>query len=353
MNEYVIQMSAAETSSFLAGLYSWGIEIIKVIQRIQNPALTAFIKFFTAMGTAYFYVPLILLIFWWIDEKRGLRMGILIIVSAWINSFIKDLLKQPRPFELDPSVGLAFEPTYGAPSGHAQMSLSFWVPIAAWLSSVWPLKKPSRIKPGLKRLIVWTATVLFLLFMGYTRLYLGVHFPTDLFLGWIIAALILVIWFIPGPFLMNQLDSAGIRVQNICAAAIALLMDILYPYDRTLPALFLGFCIGYTLMKQRFPFTSRGEINGKRPGAPVLLLRALVGFAGMAIIYVVLRLLLPGEGSLFSDIPVWGEASPFYEIGRFIRYGLIGLWASAGAPYSFQRMRLAPNNDGEGRRSPE
>ena len=350
MNEYAIQMSAADGSSFLSGLYSWGIEVIRVIQRSENPALTAFIKFFTAAGTAYFYVPLILLIFWWIDEKRGLRMGLLIIVSAWINSFIKDILKQPRPFNLDPSLGLAFEPTYGAPSGHAQMSLSFWVPIAAWLSSVWAAKKPAALKPrslkpGVKRRIVWAATILFLLFMGYTRLYLGVHFPTDLFLGWGIAAIILVIWFIPGPPLMEKIASAGIRAQNILAAALALIMSGLYPEDRTMPALLLGFCLGYTMMKQRYPFASRAEINGKRPGATVLALRALIGFAGMAIVYVVLRLVLPGEGSALAYIPFWGETSPFYEIGRFIRYGLVGLWASAGAPYVFRRMALAPATD--------
>jgi len=354
MNEYAIQMTAAESSSFLSGLYSWGIEVIRVIQRIENPALTAFIKFFTAMGTAYFYVPLILLIFWWIDEKRGFRMGILIIVSAWINSFIKDILKQPRPFDLEPSVGLAFEPTYGAPSGHAQLSLSFWVPIAAWLSNVWAAKKTG-LKGPVKRAIVWAATVVFLLFMGYTRLYLGVHFPTDLFLGWIIAAVILVVWFLPGPFIMKRLDTAGVRAQNIIAAVIALVMSGFYPLDRTMPALLLGFCLGYTLMKQRFPFISRAEINGKRPGAAIFALRALVGFAGMAIIYVVLRLIFPGEGSIFAGIPFFDETSPLYEICRFIRYGLVGYWASAGAPYVFRRIGLASNAGAaeEGRSSPE
>ena len=110
-----------------------------------------------------------------------------------------------------------------------------------------------------------------------------------------------------------------------------------------MPALLLGFCLGYTLMKQRFPFSSRAEINGKRPGAAIFALRALVGFAGMAIIYVVLRLIFPGEGSIFAGLPLWGETSPLYEIFRFIRYGLVGFWASAGAPYVFRRMGLAPD----------
>ena len=342
MNEYAIQMSAAESSSFLLGLYNWGIEVIKVIQRIESPELTVVMKFITALGSTYFYLPIILLIFWCIDEKKGLQLGILIIVSAWINSYIKDLLKHPRPFHMEPFLGLTFEPTYGAPSGHAQMSLTFWPPVAIWFSIFLTKKKPALMKPSFKWTI-WASLILFILLMGFTRLYLGVHFPTDLFLGWLIAGILVALWFIPGPFLMEKLSSAGIRAQNISAAAIALLMNGLYPEDRTLPALLLGFCVGYTLMKQRFPFSSREKINGKAPGIPVLVFRCLIGFAGMAVIYLALKLALPGEGSLFGNIFLWGEFSPFYELGRFIRYGLVGLWVSAGAPYVFQRMRLAAN----------
>jgi hypothetical protein len=72
-----------------------------------------------------------------------------------------------------------------------------------------------------------------------------------------------------------------------------------------------------------------------------MLLRCITGFAGLVVIYFVLRLLFPGEGSLFSYVPLWSQSSPFYELGRFIRYGAVGLWASAGAPMIFQRMGLS------------
>ncbi|MCL2374833.1 MAG: phospholipid phosphatase, partial [Treponema sp.] len=115
----------------------------------------------------------------------------------------------------------------------------------------------------------------------------------------------------------------------------------LFPQDRGLPALFLGFCLGYALMKQRFPFSAQGEINGKKPGAQIMILRCFTGFVSSAVLFMVLRLIFPGEGSLFNEIAVWGRASPFYDMGRFIRYGLLGFWASAGAPRLFQRMDLA------------
>ena len=329
-------MIPSADASFLGQMYLWGIEVIKVIQIAENPVLTAFLKIFTTLGTDSFYVPAILFIFWWVNEKQGLKFAILIMFSAWINSFIKDLWKQPRPYNLDPSLGLAYEPTYGAPSGHAQMSFTFWVPMAAWLSSEWKKKKPEQ-----KCWLVWAGAVFIILLMGFSRLYLGVHFPTDLFAGWIIAAIILTVYFLAGPRIEKLLSSISMRYANISVALIVLIMNWAYPKDQSMPALLLGFCIGYTVMKKYFPFSARGEIKGKKPGISAMIFRCLIGFAGMAVIYIGLSFLFPGEKSLFSAIPVWGAKSPFYLLGRFIRYGLIGLWASAGAPRIFQQMGLA------------
>ncbi|MDR0497158.1 MAG: phosphatase PAP2 family protein [Treponema sp.] len=339
MNE-IIQLVPAETSP-IPEIYRWGIEVIRVIQRIENPFLTALMKFITELGTEKFYVPLILVIFWWIDEKRGFRLGVLIIVSAWLNAFMKDVLKQPRPFILEPSLGLAYESTYGAPSGHAQMSLCFWLPIAAWCAQVWAAKSRSGKVRTQKQLLIWASAVLIILLMGFTRLYLGVHFPTDLFAGWLLAGVILALMFFCGSFLKECFAFIGLRGQNIFAAVIALAMNGIFPGNGTLPALFLGFCTGYNLMKQRFPFFAGAEINGKNPGVGVKLLRCFTGFAGMVIIFLAARLIFPGEGSLFGNLPFWSKASPFYDIGHFIRYGFLGFWASAGAPRMFQRMGLA------------
>ena len=322
-------MFSAENMQTIPGILLWGIEIIKAIQKLKSPALTAVLKLVTELGTDKFYLPAILFIFWWIDEKRGFRLGILILLSAWINSIIKYTFKQPRPYNFDPSLGLAYEPTYGAPSGHAQFSLCFWVPVAAWLAGG---------KPRRRRIFVWAAAILFLLLIGFTRLYLGVHFPTDLLAGWGLGAIILLLMYVLSPLFIKHFNGQT-RAQNILAAIAALVMIILYPSDRSLPAVFLGFCLGYNIMRKKYPFSTQSEIAEKK--LFIMFSRCLIGFAGLVVIYVVLRLLFPGEASLYSYIPIWGEASPFYKLGRFIRYGMVGLWASAGAPMVFQRMGLS------------
>jgi hypothetical protein len=92
-------------------------------------------------------------------------------------------------------------------------------------------------------------------------------------------------------------------------------------------------------MRRSFPFSAQGKIMGQKP--LVCILRCLTGFAGLVVINFALRLMLPGEGSLLHDIPLWSQSSPFYDLGLFLQFTLLGLWASAGAPMIFQRMRLA------------
>ena len=73
----------------------------------------------------------------------------------------------------------------------------------------------------------------------------------------------------------------------------------------------------------------------------MLGLRFMLGIAGAAVIYIGFKFILPGKDSFFSDATF---LEPFYEIGRFIRYCLLGLWASAGAPKCFLNLGLADSS---------
>ena len=68
MNE-TIQMLPAEGIAALPEIYSWGIEVIRFIQRLETPALTSLMKIITALGNGAVYIPLILFLFWCICGK--------------------------------------------------------------------------------------------------------------------------------------------------------------------------------------------------------------------------------------------------------------------------------------------
>jgi membrane-associated phospholipid phosphatase len=328
MSDILSITNAGELPPIFA-LYRWGIDLIQAIQGIQSPGLTAFIKAFTALGTELLYIPALLLLFWCVNEKKGARLGCIIILSVFINGFFKELFKQPRPFALEPSVGLAFEPSYGIPSGHAQLSLCFALPLAIWACG-----------SGLARrsggaMAIRLGAALFILGIAFTRLYLGVHFPTDILAGWLLGGATLGLWFLLEPRATRLLAAGGLRPALIAAALTAIGMNALYPLDRSLGGLFLGFGGGYALMRKHFPF------NAGSGSVPARLLRYALGLAGGALIYLGLKQAFPGGDSLFSALPFWGAASPYYELGRFVLHGLLGLWASALAPRLFLGLGLA------------
>jgi membrane-associated phospholipid phosphatase len=337
MNETIILLNQADSLPFLSAIYAWGIDLIRIIQGIQSPGLTAFMNIITSLGTEYVYIVIVVLIFWCRDEKKGFSLGLLIIVTAWINAVLKVLFNQPRPysdemiaFNLEPVLALAFEPTRAFPSGHAQMSMTFWIAIASWLSF--------QLAEGRKKIrpIIWSAAILIILLIGFSRLYLGVHFPTDILGGWIMALIVLGLFSILEKRVVPRLSKARTRPQLILAAAAALIMNIIHPEDTSLSAMVLGFSAGYSLMIKKFPFSAQGS-SEKSYGLPVLGLRFLLGIVGAAIIYFGLRFIIPGKDSLFNITAL----EPFYELGRFIRYGLLGFWASYGAPRLFLKFGLA------------
>ncbi|MDR2110594.1 MAG: phosphatase PAP2 family protein [Spirochaetaceae bacterium] len=302
-------------------VYRWGIDLIRGIQTIESPGLTAVMRVVTEAVWAYVLVTLFIL--WCVDERKGLRLGIILILSAWINGTLKLLLRRPRPYQLDPSVGRGFEGSYGMPSGHAQMSLVFWVPLGIWVNK------------RIGRAGTWIGVILLVLVISFTRLYLGLHFPADLLGGWLLGGLILGIYVIFGPSLERLLAAGGTRPRMISSALAAFLMNTLYPGDVRFGALLLGFGAGYSLMLERFPVSARGMIRGNPPGAIRLLARYVLGLAGIGALYW-------GSRSLFGGSLLPGN---YYRLGRFIQYGLLGFWASAGAPWLFSRLGLAEKKD--------
>jgi membrane-associated phospholipid phosphatase len=310
------------------GFYQWGLEFVGALQTIENPALTALIKGITALGSGLFYVPAILWVYWCINEKKGQRLVLLLLLSIWVNSALKVLLKQPRPYFLDPSVGISTASGYGLPSGHAQQSLVFWGAVL-----------PGSLGKGRAWLITGAVTLV----LGFTRLYLGLHFPTDLLGGWFLGLVILGAYYFLGPPLERLLAGGGMRMRMIGAVAAAFGMNALYPGDRRFGALFLGFSIGYNLMGAYFPFSASVDPPEKFPRIKSGLIlrgtRFFLGAVGGGLIYQGLKALLGEDASLLGRLPLFGAG--YYELGRFLRYGILGLWFSAGAPWLFLRLGLA------------
>jgi membrane-associated phospholipid phosphatase len=321
MSESIVGSISAAEPALLEGIYRWGIDVIKMAQTIETPAVTALMKILTVAGSELVFIPVLLFTAWCVSEKKGLRLGILLLLSAWLNESLKYLFRQPRPYELDPSVGRVLEISYGFPSGHAQLSLVFLILLAVWAG-----KKLA--PPG--RYAIRAAAVFIILLIGFTRLYLGVHFPTDILAGWLLGGISLLIYGVFRRRIEAALFAGGSRITMISCAVITLLMNALLQGDIRPGALFLGFCIGYCLMRIHFPFSARAGTGGKSWLA-AFGPRCFVGGLGSVLIYVGLKTLRMGNA-----IP-----GMYYVLTRFIYYGLLGIWPTAAAPWLFLHLRIA------------
>lgn len=297
----------------MESIHLWGLELIRNIQRWESEHLTVIMKAVTFLGSEYAYILLLSLVFWCVDEKRGIRMALWVILSAWINIALKWLFKQPRPFHLDPSVGIGEESRYGLPSGHAQNSLVMWLIAASW---------------G-KRKIFYAAAIALTLLIGFSRLYLGVHFPTDLLGGWFIGGLVLLSYFILGPRLEALLMMGGLRARLIAAALAALLMNALHPEEISLGALILGITLGYGLMEKYLGFSAQRGLKGNKKKFLILALRLILGLCTAGLLYRFLTALIPQENSAY------------FRLIQFAAFVILGVWIYLGAPWLFIRLKLA------------
>ncbi|MDR0784423.1 MAG: phosphatase PAP2 family protein [Treponema sp.] len=308
MNTGIVIGAAASGSADVSAVYQWGLTVVKFIQTWDNPAVDTFMRDVSVFGAEAGYLALLPLIFWCIDEKKGVRIGVILLFSTWINASLKILFHQPRPFQLDPSVGKSFEPTYGIPSGHAQSSFVFWTVIASWTKRTW----------------VFVLAILLSFVMGVSRLYLGVHFPTDLFAGWLLGGVILVCYILFEKRISDFLAKSGLRVQLVVSATVS--FAAILTGNILLGGAILGMGAGYALMLKFARFTAKPKRERR---LFTVLLRYIVGVAGVAVLNFVFRNLTPDKGSAY------------YPLIYFCLPVSLGLWVYAGAPWVFIKLRLA------------
>lgn len=290
-------------------LWGWGMDLIATIHQTYGPVLENTFRAIALMGEKEFYLFLLPLLFWCVDFGVGVRLAVLFLLSSYLNVDLKDLWRQPRPFDLNLGVRLSPAEGYGLPSGHAQSAVVIWGSIAAWIRKGW----------------FWGIAIGLMVLTGFSRIYLGVHFPRDVFAGWAIGALLLALYLALQPRVERWLVGLSMGQGILLAMAVPLVLLLIHPVKDTTAAMagLAGMGVGLALKHRYLPFDARGPWWQRT-------LRFLIGGVVVVVLYLGVQMVVPGEGS------------PLYLVFRFLHYWLIGLWISLGAPWCFQLLRLAP-----------
>ena len=145
--------------------------------------VTPIAKFITNLGGAVFIIILTLLLFIGIKNKKiGISIFTNLVFVTVLNQLLKRILQRPRPTEFR----IIEETGYSFPSGHSMISMAFY---GYLIYLIYKYVKNKYIK--------WSLIVLLSLLIctiGISRIYLGVHYTSDVLGGFLISISYLVIY---------------------------------------------------------------------------------------------------------------------------------------------------------------
>ncbi|HEU5132668.1 MAG TPA: phosphatase PAP2 family protein [Pyrinomonadaceae bacterium] len=161
-----------------------------LVHQLASPFMTAIMRGFSFVGSTIaltagtiFVVVRFVMRKW---KREAKLFAITMAGAALLNITLKLAFKRPRPV---PFFNLSAPETYSFPSGHSLTSAVFFGALAAILTA--------RIKSKRVRVAIWIVSVTMFLLIGLSRIYLGVHYTTDVIAGFAAALIwILVVRFV-------------------------------------------------------------------------------------------------------------------------------------------------------------
>lgn len=167
-------------------LDNWG---WNMIAPLRSPLMTEFMKGITLMGSWYFLIPAYLLLIFWLlfyKKRRTLSLDIfsIAITSTLVMFTIKEIFKRQRP--LEPLLHAV--PGFSFPSGHSFSSFTFFGLLVYIIADSNRLSRPMKWLGGI--LCILLASII-----AISRVYLKVHYPSDVIGGFLLCLIWLGISF--------------------------------------------------------------------------------------------------------------------------------------------------------------
>ncbi|BBM81745.1 phosphatase PAP2 family protein [Candidatus Uabimicrobium amorphum] len=267
----------------------WEIKFIQALQSFDSAPILYFNKAMTSLGEVYFFL-VFLSVSWVIAPRRfSIHFTFLLLFTVLVNTVLKEIFLRPRPFVLNPHLQLFAAEGYSFPSGHSQIAVVFWGYLAYYVRN--------------KRFTILCLALM--LFIGISRTYLGVHYPTDVLSGWFMGLVCLALYFASQNFWQQYHKTTAIFF--VVAAMISVQF---FHTELLVPALggLVGTIIGCYLAAQYLNFTLATSKSNN-------ILRIAVSIIGTLLLY------FCGK-----------EFFPRTDMIRFVHYALILLWMSFMAP---------------------
>jgi len=164
------------------------------VHQFASPTVTATMRGISFIGSTLFLSTASIVMFIWFMSRHWRRdawlFGLTMIGAGILNTTLKLTFRRPRPV---PFFNLLAPESYSFPSGHSLASFCFFGALATILSA--------RINNRKIHLTVWTVAAVIVFLIGLSRIYLGVHYTTDVIAGFTAA----LIWVSVVRFVENRI----------------------------------------------------------------------------------------------------------------------------------------------------
>ncbi|ADK80038.1 phosphatase PAP2 family protein [Sediminispirochaeta smaragdinae] len=285
--------------------------ILMAFQNLSTPFLDHLVELITMLGEETIMVVVLSWIYWNVSKEKGSNIVLLLLLSASVNGFLKLLFGVPRPYELLETIRakrLETAAGYSFPSGHSQAAATFYFACAASL--------PERFrKEAVGCALAITALV------ALSRLYLGVHWPTDVAVGVILGILFALPLFFDRPSIFSRIPiiavvlfTAGIVVASIDKSMGWNLKGVEAVTKSA--GMLLGFAVARRLEQRFVAFECHASLSKK-------VIRFLAGMTTTLFLRLLLKLFIPEN-----------------PIGDGLAYLIIGLWIAVWYPATAMKVSL-------------
>ncbi len=154
-----------------------------IVSSLIDPSVTPIAIVITNLGGAIVICTLTIILLLLIKNKKiSFCILLNLVIATILNILLKNIVQRPRPNEFK----LISETGYSFPSGHSMISMAFYGFLIYLIYKYFKNKK-------LKIVLIIFLSILIIL-IGVTRIYLGVHYTSDVIAGFLISVCYLIIY---------------------------------------------------------------------------------------------------------------------------------------------------------------
>ena len=192
-------------------------DFLYLLEKLRIPGLNEFMLTVTHLGEETAFLVIALIIFWCVNKYQGYYLLGVGLMGNLCNQFLKITCRIPRPWVKDPNFtalpsAIPEASGYSFPSGHSQTAVGTFGCIAATQ----------------KNKIIRAICITFMILVPFSRMYVGVHTPSDVLVG---SGMALVMVFTLKPLLLDKTKNIPIFFAVMTVLSIAYLCYLeLYPF---------------------------------------------------------------------------------------------------------------------------